>query len=182
MNSSTSPRWSRYFSRRCCLQMSAVCFCRFLVPNPILCTGFLYRILTAVHHARDFLLLNLAIISSAVSSPFLTFSTTVLNAKPSLGPESINHSRLDFSTSATCPKIRCRHKLGGVEEFHGIADAHGVRLDLRANGFVFTNRRSMIHVKASSIDRRLAKTALEAHAPPFQGRSRQGRWKWIPPL
>src|SRR4029077_2086992 len=34
MNSSTSPRWSRYFSRRCCLQMSAVCFCRFLVPNP----------------------------------------------------------------------------------------------------------------------------------------------------
>jgi hypothetical protein len=40
------------------------------------------------------------------------------------------------------------------EEFHGIADAHGVRLDLRANGFVFTNRRSLIHVKASSIDRR----------------------------
>ena len=38
MNSSTSPRWSRYFSRRCCLQMSAVCFCRFLVPNPIFCT------------------------------------------------------------------------------------------------------------------------------------------------
>ena len=30
MNSSTSPSWSRYFSRRCCLQMSAVCFCRFL--------------------------------------------------------------------------------------------------------------------------------------------------------
>src|SRR5208282_3304948 len=45
MNSSTSPRWSRYFSRRCCLQMSAVCFCRFLVPNPILCAEFLYRIL-----------------------------------------------------------------------------------------------------------------------------------------
>src|SRR4029077_9822138 len=44
MNSSTSPRWSRYFSRRCCLQMSAVCFCRFLVPNPILCAEFLYRI------------------------------------------------------------------------------------------------------------------------------------------
>src|SRR5271165_5997867 len=45
INSSTSPRWSRYFSRRCCLQMSAVCFCRFLVPNPILCAEFLYRIL-----------------------------------------------------------------------------------------------------------------------------------------
>jgi len=82
MNSSTSPRWSRYFSRRCCLQMAAVCFCRFLVPNPILCAEFLYRILTAAHYARDFLLRNL---SSAVSSPFFTFSTTVLNAKPSLG-------------------------------------------------------------------------------------------------
>src|SRR5260221_9924676 len=34
INSSTSSRWSRYFSRRCSLQMSAVCFCRFLVPNP----------------------------------------------------------------------------------------------------------------------------------------------------
>jgi Relaxase/Mobilisation nuclease domain. len=60
-----------------------------------------------------------------------------------------------------------RHAQGFIdatswEEFHGIADAHGVRLDLRANGFVFTNRRSLIHVKASSIDRRLAKTALEA--------------------
>ena len=93
MNSSTSPRWSRYFSRRCCLQMSAVCFCRFLVPNPILCTEFLYRILTAAHHARDFLLLNLAIISSAVSSPFFTFSTAILNAKPSLGSESIKRLR-----------------------------------------------------------------------------------------
>src|SRR4029077_333712 len=35
MNSSTNASWSRYFSRRCCLQISAVCFCRFLVPNPI---------------------------------------------------------------------------------------------------------------------------------------------------
>ena len=51
-----------------------------------------------------------------------------------------------------------RHAQGFIdatswEEFHGIADAHGVRLDLRANGFVFTHRRSLIHVKASSIDR-----------------------------
>ena len=66
------------------------------------------------------------------------------------------------------------------EEFHGIADAHGVRLDLRANGFVFTNRRSLIHVKASSIDRRLAKTAIEARLGTFvaseyqQGREAQG--------
>jgi hypothetical protein len=36
MNSSTNASLSRYFSRRCCLQMSAVCFCRFFVPNPIL--------------------------------------------------------------------------------------------------------------------------------------------------
>jgi len=54
-----------------------------------------------------------------------------------------------------------RHAQGFIdatswEEFHGIADAHGVRLDLRANGFVFTHRRSLIHVKASSIDRQLA--------------------------
>ena len=33
--------------------------------------------------------------------------------------------------------------------------------------FVFTNRRSLIHVKASSIDRRLAKTALEARLGTF---------------
>src|SRR5260370_34889338 len=65
-----------------------------------------------------------------------------------------------------------RHAQGFIdatswEEFHGIADAHGGRLDLRANGFVFTNRRSLIHVKASSIDRRLAQTALEARLGPF---------------
>ena len=41
--------------------------------------------INAAYYARDFLLLNLTIISSAVSSPFFTFSTTVLNAKPSLG-------------------------------------------------------------------------------------------------
>jgi hypothetical protein len=77
-----------------------------------------------------------------------------------------------------------RHAQGFIdatswEEFHGIADAHGVRLDLRANGFVFTNRRSLIRVKASSIDRRLAKTALEARLGTFvaadyeQGREKQ---------
>ena len=36
-----------HVAKLCCLvllQMSAVCFCGFLVPNPILCTEFLYRI------------------------------------------------------------------------------------------------------------------------------------------
>ena len=49
--------------------------------------------ITAAYYARDFLLLDLTIISSAVSSPFFTFSTTVLNAKPSLGSESIKRLR-----------------------------------------------------------------------------------------
>jgi len=35
INSSTNPSLSGYFSRRCCLQMSAVCLCRCLVPRPI---------------------------------------------------------------------------------------------------------------------------------------------------
>ena len=36
--------------------------------------------------------------------------------------------------STTRSRIHRRDKL---EEFHAIADAHGVRLELRANGFVF---------------------------------------------
>src|SRR5271165_7009383 len=78
-----------------------------------------------------------------------------------------------------------RHAQGFIdatswEEFHGIADAHGVRLDLRANGFVFTHRRTLVHVKASSIDRKLAKAALEARLGTFipgeyqRGREAQG--------
>jgi hypothetical protein len=49
-----------------------------------------------------------------------------------------------------------------------------------ANGFVFTNRRSLVRVNASSIDRRLGKTALEARLGVFvagdyqQGREEQG--------
>src|ERR1700732_2249294 len=81
-----------------------------------------------------------------------------------------------------------RHAQGFIdatswEEFHGIADAHGVRLDLRANGFVFTHRRSLIHVKASSVDRQLAKAAFEARLGTFvaadheQGREEQGYQK-----
>src|ERR1700761_3082418 len=52
------------------------------------------------HYALDFLLLNLAIISSAVSSPFLIFSTSVRNAKPSLGSESTKRLR-----SAIGPRV-----------------------------------------------------------------------------
>src|SRR5580700_5564109 len=59
------------------------------------CTGSI-----AAHYARDFLLLNLAIISSAVSSPFLIISTTVRNAKPSLGSESTKRLR-----SAIGPRV-----------------------------------------------------------------------------
>jgi hypothetical protein len=58
-----------------------------------------------------------------------------------------------------------------------------LRLELRANGFVFTHSRSQIHVKASSVDRQLAKTALEARLGSFvasgheQRREEQGYQK-----
>ena len=42
-----------------------------------------FKLLAYLWNGRVFLLLNLAIISSAVSSPFFTFSTAILNAKPS---------------------------------------------------------------------------------------------------
>src|SRR6202795_2222276 len=109
-----------------------------------------------------------------------------------LGLAQDNHQRGQIRGNDVTPKAGQesfqawlqRHAQGFIdatswEEFHGIADAHGVRLDLRANGFVFTNRRSLIHVKASSIDRRLAKTALEARLGTFvaadyeQGREKQ---------
>src|SRR6202047_1108643 len=78
-----------------------------------------------------------------------------------------------------------RHAQGFIdatswEEFHGIAEAHGVRLELRANGFVFTHRRSLVHVKASSISRHLGRPALEARLGNFipakyqQGKEAQG--------
>ena len=63
------------------------------------------------------------------------------------------------------PKGSLTRQVG--RSFTGSRTLHGVRLDLRANGFVFTNRRSLLHVKASSIDRRLAKTALEARLGTF---------------
>jgi hypothetical protein len=42
-----------------------------------------------------------------------------------------------------------------------------VRIDLRANGFVFTDQRNQIRVKASAIHRQLGKTALEARLGTF---------------
>jgi hypothetical protein len=81
-------------------------------------------------------------------------------------------------------KLGLRHAQGLIDattwkEFNGIAAAHGVWLDLRANGFVFTHRRSLVRVKASSISRHLAKPALEARLGTFipaeyqQGREAQ---------
>ena len=46
----------------------------------------------------DLLLLNIAIMSSAVSSPFFTFCTAVRNAKPSLGSESIKRLRSNIGS------------------------------------------------------------------------------------
>src|ERR1700730_2388744 len=110
-----------------------------------------------------------------------------------LGLAQDNHQRRQSRGNEVTPKSGQeslqvwlqRHAQGFIdattwEEFHGIADAHGVRLALRANGFVFTHLRSGIHVKASSIDRKLAKTALEARlgtfvaADPKQGREEAG--------
>ena len=48
-------------------------------------------------------------------------------------------------------KLGLRHAQGLIDattwkEFNGIAAVHGVWLDLRANGFVFTHRRSLVRV------------------------------------
>ncbi len=53
------------------------------------------------------------------------------------------------------------------QEFHGIADAHSVRLQIRANGFVFVDKESGAAAKASDVHRRLAKPALEARLGKF---------------
>jgi hypothetical protein len=53
------------------------------------------------------------------------------------------------------------------QEFHGIADAYSVRLQIRANGFVFVDKESGVAAKASDVHRRLAKPALEARLGKF---------------
>jgi len=52
-------------------------------------------------------------------------------------------------------------------EFHGIADACNVKLQLRGNGFVFEDKESGVAAKASDVHRRLAKQALEARLGNF---------------
>jgi hypothetical protein len=53
------------------------------------------------------------------------------------------------------------------QEFHGIADAYSVRLQIRANGFVFVDKESGVAAKASDVHRRLAKPAFEARLGKF---------------
>ena len=53
------------------------------------------------------------------------------------------------------------------QEFHGIADAHSVALQIRANGFVFVDKESGVAAKASDVHRRLARPALEARLGKF---------------
>ena len=53
------------------------------------------------------------------------------------------------------------------QEFHGIADAYSVRLQIRATGFVFVDKESGVAAKASDVHRRLAKPALEARLGKF---------------
>jgi hypothetical protein len=53
------------------------------------------------------------------------------------------------------------------QEFHGIADAYSVKLEIRANGFVFVDKESGVAAKASDVHRRLARPALEARLGKF---------------
>jgi len=53
------------------------------------------------------------------------------------------------------------------QEFHGIADSFDVRLEIRANGFVFRDKETGVAAKASDVHRQLAKPALEARLGKF---------------
>jgi hypothetical protein len=53
------------------------------------------------------------------------------------------------------------------QEFHGIAEAHSVRLVVRGNGFVFVDKESGVATKASDVHRRLARPALETRLGKF---------------
>ena len=144
--------------------------------------------ISVVHHDTDNVHIHVAI--NKIHPTSLTLHDRIRDYKirsklcaileHELGLAQDNHQRGQIRGNDVMPKSGQesfqawlqRHAQGFIdatswEEFHGIADAHGVRLDLRANGFVFTNRRSLIHVKASSIDRLLAKTALESRLGTF---------------
>jgi hypothetical protein len=155
---------------------------------------------SVVHHDTDNVHIHVAI--NKIHPTNLTLHDPVRDYKTrsklcailehELGLAQDNHQRGQTRGNDVTPKSGqesfqlwlTRHAQGFIdatswEEFHGIADAHGVRLELRANGFVFTHRRSLVRVKASSIDRRLGKPALEARLGTFipaeyqQGREEQ---------
>jgi Relaxase/Mobilisation nuclease domain/Large polyvalent protein-associated domain 7 len=156
---------------------------------------------SVIHHDTDNVHIHIAI--NKIHPKTLTLHDPIRDYKKwsklcailehELGLAQDNHQRGETRGNDVTPKSGQesfqlwlqRHAQGFIdatswEEFHGIADAHGVRLDLRANGFVFTHRRSLVRVKASSIDRRLGKAALEARLGTFipadyqQGREEQG--------
>jgi hypothetical protein len=156
---------------------------------------------SVVHHDTDNIHIHVAInkihpITLTLHDPvrdYKTRSKLCAILEHELGLAQDNHQRGQTRGNDVTPKSGQesfqvwlqRHAQGFIdattwEEFHGIADANGVRLELRANGFVFTHLRSRIHVKASSIDHCLAKTALEARLGTFvasdheQGREAQG--------
>jgi Relaxase/Mobilisation nuclease domain len=52
-------------------------------------------------------------------------------------------------------------------EFHAVADAYSVKLQIRGNGFVFVHKESGVRAKASDVHRRLAKPALESRLGKF---------------
>jgi Relaxase/Mobilisation nuclease domain len=160
-----------------------------------------HQLVSVIHHDTDNVHIHVAI--NKIHPKTLTLHDPIRDYKKrsklcailehELGLAQDNHQRGQIRGNDVTPKSGQesfqawlqRHAQGFIdatswEEFHGIADAHGVRLDLRANGFVFTHRRSLIHVKASSIDRQLAKMALEARLGTFvasdheQGREAQG--------
>jgi hypothetical protein len=91
----TKAKWPRNFlSSASILNSSLETFS--YDPNPILCAAFLFRIYRRPLRSRLRSRLSLAQLddySSAASSPFFTFSTTVLNAKPSFGSASIKRLR-----------------------------------------------------------------------------------------
>jgi hypothetical protein len=152
---------------------------------------------SVVHHDTDNVHIHVAInkihpTTLALHDPVREYNTrsklcAILEHE--LGLAQDNHQRGETRGNDVTPKSGhesfqvwlTRHAQGFIdatswEEFHGIADAHGVRLDLRANGFVFTHRRSLVRVKASSISRHLGKPALEARLGTFiPAENQQGR-------
>ena len=123
---------------------------------------------SVVHHDTDNVHIHVAInkihpTTLALHDPvrdYKTRSKLCAILEHELGLAQDNHQRGQTRGNDVTPKSGQesfqvwlqRHAQGFIdattwEEFHGIADAHGVRLDLRANGFVFTHRRSLFASK-----------------------------------